>query len=217
MTTEINEILKLKSALAQDRKLPSGCAFLSDDIILAYPQADGDARYPYTCDGLTLWAHSSGNIVMNESKFNIFPDTTRGKEPSVAFFVGEKRGDLFRPVSVTGAASGADLDVRRFVAFTKKAAYYFAETNKTLSVLRVFIDCKKRAHFSVCVKNKAKQKADVCRGVLRSVAHAWRCGRVLGQVLSQRRNDGRRFYSKNDRVHLGRARRALRIYIEHGE
>ena len=51
MTTDINEILKLKSALAQDRKLPSGCAFLSDDIILAYPQADGDARYPYACDG----------------------------------------------------------------------------------------------------------------------------------------------------------------------
>lgn len=160
MTDEINEILRLKSALAQDGELPSGCAFLSDDILLAYPQADGDARYPYACDGLTLWTHSSGNIIMNESKFNIFPDTTRGKEPAVAFFVGEKSGNVFRPVSVTGAASGADLDVRRFVAFTKKAAYYFAETKKTLSVLRVFMDVKKRAHFSVCVKNKAKQKAD---------------------------------------------------------
>ena len=82
MTDEINEILRLKSALAQDGELPSGCAFLSDDILLAYPQADGDARYPYACDGLTLWAHSSGNIIMNESKFNIFPDTTRGKEPA---------------------------------------------------------------------------------------------------------------------------------------
>ena len=47
MTDEINEILRLKSALAQDGELPSGCAFLSDDILLAYPQADGDARYRY--------------------------------------------------------------------------------------------------------------------------------------------------------------------------
>ena len=160
MTKEINEILKLKSTLTRDRQLPSGCAFLSDDILLAYPQADGDARYPYVCDGLTLWAHSSGNIVMNESKFNIFPDTTRGKEPTIAFFVGEKNDDLFRPISVTGVASGVDLDVERFTVFTKKAAYYFVQTQKTLSVLRVFIDCKKRAHFSVYVKNKSEERRD---------------------------------------------------------
>lgn len=160
MTTEINEILRLKSALKRETKLPSECAFLSDDIILAYPQADGDARYPYACDGLTLWAHSSGNIIMNESKFNIFTDTTRGKEPTVAFFVGEKSGNVFRPISVTGVASGVDIGVERFTVFTKNAAYYFAETNKTLSVLRVFIDGKKRAHFSVYVNNRTQQKTD---------------------------------------------------------
>ena len=37
----------------------------------SYKRTFGDARYPYSVDGLNLWAHTSGNVVVEESIFNI--------------------------------------------------------------------------------------------------------------------------------------------------
>jgi hypothetical protein len=73
------------------KKLPSDCWFLDKSSILAYKRELGDARYPYAQDGMTLWAYSSGNISVEESMYNIFLTSTEGREPYLAFFVGEKR------------------------------------------------------------------------------------------------------------------------------
>ena len=87
MLKQIAEILKLKNDLREEQKLPGRCAFLDERHILAYPHPDGNARYPYMYDGRVLWAYSNGEIVMQEGTFNIFPDTTGGREPACAFFV----------------------------------------------------------------------------------------------------------------------------------
>ena len=60
----LNRIYALEQdeKLKEERKLPSKCYFLSEDTVLSYRRGDGDARYPYACDGLTLWAYTSGNI-----------------------------------------------------------------------------------------------------------------------------------------------------------
>ena len=73
--------LERDEALQKQRKLPSDCYFLSADTVLSYRRPDGDARYPYAYDGLTLWAYASGNVKMEESVFTVFPPTFEAKEP----------------------------------------------------------------------------------------------------------------------------------------
>lgn len=55
----------------QQMKLPSETYFLNEDEIVCFQRKRGDSRYPYTFDGLTLWAYSSGNVKIQESAFNI--------------------------------------------------------------------------------------------------------------------------------------------------
>ena len=63
--------LEKDEALQKQNAMPSGCYFLNEDEVVCYKRAFGDGRYPYSRDGLTLWAYSSGNIKIEESTFNI--------------------------------------------------------------------------------------------------------------------------------------------------
>ena len=118
MLKQIAEILKLKNDLREEQKLPGRWACVDERNILAYPHPDGNARYPYMCDGRVLWAYSNGEIVMQEGTFNIFPDTTGGREPACAFFVGEKQENSCSPISVTGVAQYMGDRDERFVGST---------------------------------------------------------------------------------------------------
>ena len=144
------------------RRMPSECYFLDGGAILCYPREIGDGRYPYQKDGLTLWAYSSGNMEVGESLFNVFLNSTEGKEPYIAFFAGEKyeNGKYF-PVSITGVArQPIECDVKRFTIYTPEAVYYFAETKKTLSVVRAFVDDDKRVCFTSYVENLTNETID---------------------------------------------------------
>lgn len=160
MLKQIAEILKLKNDLREEQKLPGRCAFLDERHILAYPHPDGNARYPYMYDGRVLWAYSNGEIVMQEGTFNIFPDTTGGREPACAFFVGEKQENSFSPISVTGVAQHMGDCAERFVVYTPKAAFYFLKTKKLLTVLRIFIDDQKRTFFTFYIENSSDNALD---------------------------------------------------------
>ena len=94
-----------KSGDREKRRMPSECFFLDGGAILCYPREIGDGRYPYQTDGLTLWAYSSGNMEVGESLYNVFLNSTEGKEPYIAFFAGKKldSGKYF-PISITGVA-----------------------------------------------------------------------------------------------------------------
>ena len=152
---ENDEMLKL------ERKLPSNCYFLSSDNILSYGNDNGDARYPYACDGLTLWAYASGNVIMEESTFKVFPFTAEAKEPRLAFFMGEKRQDGYSPISILGTAKQPiEKGVKRYCVYTPQAAYYFAETDKILAVVRMLVDDKKLLRFSIYIENLAKEEVE---------------------------------------------------------
>jgi len=144
------------------RRMPSECYFLDGGAILCYPREIGDGRYPYQKDGLTLWAYSSGNMEVGESLFNVFLNSTEGKEPYIAFFTGEKyENEKYFPVSITGVArQPIECDVKRFTIYTPEAVYYFAETKKTLSVVRAFVDDDKRVCFTSYVENLTNETID---------------------------------------------------------
>ena len=142
-------------------KLPSGCYFLNADEIVCYPRSFGDSRYPYSFDGLNLWAHSSGNIRVEESTFNVFLDSANGREPNLCFYVGQKQGENYFPVSVTGAGKWAfEKGVSRYTVFTPKAVYYFAETKVITACLRAFVDDKKNLRFSLAIVNESGENVD---------------------------------------------------------
>ena len=83
--------------------------------MLSYRRDDGDARYPYAYDGLTLWAYASGNVKMEESTFNHFLPVFEAKEPYLAFFAGIKQEDGYFPVSLLGPAKQAfEKGIRRY-------------------------------------------------------------------------------------------------------
>ena len=148
---------KAKAALtgtASAAKMPSGCFFLGEDDVLCLKQKKGDARYPYSCDGLTLWAYSSGNAKIEESTFNVVLPFTGGREPNLCFYVGEKRGNKFFPVSVTGAGRFPfEEGVTRFVVFSPDAARYYVETENLLVCLAESVNDKKQVSFSLSVEN----------------------------------------------------------------
>ena len=99
--------LEQDEKLKKERKLPSECYFLSADTVLSYRRGDGDARYPYAHDGMTLWAYTSGNMKMEESVYNVFLPAYEGKEPNIGFFAGIACDEQFFPVSLLGTARQA--------------------------------------------------------------------------------------------------------------
>ena len=153
--------LERDEALQKQRKLPSDCYFLSSDTVLSYRRPDGDARYPYAYDGLTLWAYASGNVKMEESVFTVFPPTFEAKEPYLAFFAGIKQDEGYFPVSLLGTAKQAfEKGIRRYTVFTPQAAYYFTETPVFTSVVRMLVDDKKLLRLSVYIENTSGKELD---------------------------------------------------------
>lgn len=147
---------QLKSA-----SLPSGCYFLNEDEILAEKRYFGDSRYPYSSDGLTLWAYSSGNLKIEESTFNIILPFPEGKEPNLAFYIGKKKGDGYFPVSVTGAGKlPFEENINRFTVFTPKAVYYFVKTEAITACLRAFVDTEKNITFTLGMENNSDEAVE---------------------------------------------------------
>ena len=141
------------------KKLASDCWFLDENTVLAYRRKSGDSRYPYSHDGLTLWAYSSGNISVQESLFNVFLDSREGKEPYIAFFAGQQMEDCFFPVSLLGTArQPIENGIKRYTVYTPEAVYYFTETTCFWAVVRVFVDTEKRICFSSYIENISKEK-----------------------------------------------------------
>lgn len=91
---KIEELLEkldgLKECGGEARALPSESYFINADEIACLPRRFGDSRYPYSRDGLILWANASGNIRAEESDYTIFRDTTGGAEPDLCFYFWHK-------------------------------------------------------------------------------------------------------------------------------
>ena len=163
MQNRVKELLaKIKAAKSNpDVRLPSGCYFLNADEILCETRATGDSRYPYSYDGLNLWVYSSGNIKIEESRFNVMLDFACGKEPNLAFFIGKKAGEKFFPVSVTGAGKlPFEQDITRYIVYAPESAYYFVEAGDLLGCVRMTVNDKKNVCFTTYVENVGAGKVE---------------------------------------------------------
>ena len=68
----MREIRQAESEQSPDRRLPQNTFYLDGGKILCSSREIGESRYPYDCDGLVVWARSSGYIDACESLFTIF-------------------------------------------------------------------------------------------------------------------------------------------------
>lgn len=152
----VSRVRTLKNEKNENGKLPSNCYFLSEDDVVCFPRPFGDARRPYSCDGMVLWAYSSGNIRIEESTFNVNLDFFYGQDPKIAFYFGEKNGDKFVPVSMTGAGvNPMEEDVERYCVFTDDGAYYMAEHNGLVGGVKAYMDDNKKVRFDVYLENES--------------------------------------------------------------
>ena len=147
--------LRASETLQTANRLASNCYFLNADEILCDKRNFGDARYPYSCDGLTLWAYSSGNVKIEESMFNVILSFTEGKRPNLCFYAGRKRGDGYFPISLTGAGKlPFEESVLRYTVFTPDAAYYITEAPEFTACVRMFIDGEKNVRLTAFLQNE---------------------------------------------------------------
>ncbi len=167
MFSEIKALLKKVEAFQREGKfskentLPSETYFLSEDELICFERKDGDGRFPYAYDGLTLWAYSSGTFKAEESTYNIFHYAKESKEPTLLFFVGKKEAEGYIPTSITcQARQPRESGVERFVVYSKHAAYYFAVTKDFVSALRVTVNDKKQMCFTAFVQNASEKALD---------------------------------------------------------
>ena len=138
--------------------MPSNAYFLNADEIVCYPRSFGDSRYPYTYDGLTLWAYASGNAKIEESAFSVLLDCAISHESNLAAFFGMQSGNGFIPVSITGAARQAvEQNIERYTVFTPFAAYFIAETETLDGCVKLSVDGNKNVRIHVCMHNKTRK------------------------------------------------------------
>ena len=159
--SKVKELIEKVKNRGEENRLPSKSYFLNKDEIVCFKREFGDARYPYSTDGLTLWAYSSGNVKIEESTFNVILNFAEGKEPNLAFYLGEKKGDKYFPVSLTGAGKlPFEEGVLRYTVFSPDAAYYITETKNLVACVRMFIDGDKNVRFTLYVQNETEETVD---------------------------------------------------------
>ncbi|MBO5480725.1 MAG: hypothetical protein J6A63_06030 [Clostridia bacterium] len=186
MQTTIKALMQKVQSVKKGKQnaLASNAYFLNADEIVCFPRRFGDARYPYSNDGFTLWAFASGNVKIEESLFNIILPYTGGKEPNLCFYVGVKQGDGYFPVSVTGAGKlPFEKNVSRYTVYSPDAAYYFAETPEFVACVRMFVDADKNARFTLYVENKTDKALEcylssyfncmISHGIVENIETKW--------------------------------------------
>lgn len=143
-------------------KIPGNAYYMDGDRVLCCERTLGESRFPYSEDGLVVWLRSTGFIDACESTFTIFRTANFGEESPVQFFGGLKRGEEYFPVSITGA--GRQLfedDVKRYIVYSLRSAVCIADTSDVTFAMRVFVDKKKKIHFTLFAENKTGEKKEI--------------------------------------------------------
>lgn len=159
----LRQIQALKGNIPAEKRLPQNAFYLDDGEIVCGKRSVGESRYPYDCDGLVVWARSSGYIDACESLFTIFKTANYGEDPCVNFWGGLKENGRFFPVSVTGAACQLEEpeEIERYVVYSPGAAYYITDTKEVTFAVRLCVDSKKHIHFSSMALNHSGQENQI--------------------------------------------------------
>lgn len=154
-----NEILNIYNQIKsfkpnKNNSLPENTYFLNDELILCMDRKYGDSRYPYSVDGFTLWAHASGNIAVNESNYFLFPPTLEGKQPSLTFFGGVKKGDNYSFISINGNCDHfLNHKISKYTVYSRCCCYFLREFENVLFAVKIFVSDKKRIYISLFANN----------------------------------------------------------------
>ncbi len=158
---EILSIVEKVKRLKKDQNtaLPDNSYILEENTVLTYPRKYGDSRYPYFNSGLNLFPHSSGYIDCTKGPFTVFRVCHYNEDAPVAFFAGEKQGDRFFPISITGAARQAvEEGITRYLVFTTVCAYYIVEAPNAIYAVRVHLDENDHIRFSLGAINTGDER-----------------------------------------------------------
>lgn len=143
----------------KENALPDNSYFLDEDTVLCYSRKYGDSRYPYYSDGLVLFPYTNGDIQCVDGMFTIFKANEYSEEANTGFFVGEKYGDSYMPISVTGANCQLyENGIERYTVFTPVCAYYITEAPNAIYAVRVYVDDKKHIRFSLGAVNTGSER-----------------------------------------------------------
>ena len=167
MKTKILELLddiqRIKQKPEENLKISKNVYYLNDDI-LCLPDGVCDARYPYEIDGMNLWVHSNGHIDINEGILTIIKPIYFNESAAVGFWGGIKLNETqWFPISVTNTNKQLfePLCVDRYTIFSKRCAYFIADTEKVVFATRANITSDKKICFTSVAINKTKDKIDV--------------------------------------------------------
>ena len=145
------EIDRTLSEQEETSKLSDNTYYLSDGNVLCCPRKYGESRFPYSCDGCTIWAHSTGYIYAKEGVFNVFKPVHDEAEPPIGFWAGikQKNGEYF-PISILGGAEQLFelYQTKRYLVYSYAAAYYIADTEFATFAVRTDMSNKKEMRFS---------------------------------------------------------------------
>ena len=146
-------------------KLPDNTYYLDNGYILCCPRKYGESRFPYSCDGYTLWAHSNGHIHAKDGVFNVFKPVHDEAEPPIGFFVGIEQSDgSYFPISILGGTEQLfePFDVKRYLVYSLAAAYYIADTDFATFAVRADMSKRKEMRFSVACISKSEEPLNIC-------------------------------------------------------
>ncbi len=154
LLNQINELLENKENAA---KLPDNTFYMGNDLILTGVRRKGVSRYPYSRDGLVVWASHNGYITANESDFVVFRPSYTDEMPCLGFFMGVPHNGGFYPISVSEANSQlyTPVNVTRYTVYSPEAAYYIADTDDLAFCVRLFVGKDKKINFTLSAVNKS--------------------------------------------------------------
>jgi len=159
----LDDIDALKTKNPDDCTLPGNVYYLNDSDILCLERTGGESRYPYEMDGRNLWIHSTGHINATESNLTIFRNSPRLQDESnLDFWGGIKMEDGWFPISLTGISKQLfePCRVLRYVVYSKRCAYFIADTPKVTYAVRTSITSDKEFVFTCYAENKTNEEVE---------------------------------------------------------
>lgn len=150
----LDELKKIENFKADKSNTLTNNAYFLDDDILLKENKSGDARIPFTKDGLTLWVHQNGNISLNESNFFLISEALEGETNFLAFFLGLKKKDKYLPISLFEINQNLfEENVDRYTIFKNNYAIFIMKFSNLVYSLRLGLTDEKDFVYEVCIIN----------------------------------------------------------------
>ena len=150
-----------KSINTNEGRITNNCFFLSDGI-LSLENEKGSARHPYQNDGMLLWANQNGKISLNDGSFYLIPESLEGESNALAFFLGIKEGNNYKPYSLFEFNKNIfEGDVERYTVFFTSYVIYILRVNNVVYSIRFTVNKEKAMLMDTIIYNSSNETKSV--------------------------------------------------------